>query len=146
MSAQVDDIPFGRDCRSHGHQWAGKPQPGWNGEQVCKRHGCRTRRRIKDGKIVRYLYPKPKPLPTAADAFTALLGYRTMTRAQLVALVEQMATDWRILNDIHNQSAQRNNWCGEYEDRQYRHNQSFRVLKLVGRNPGIQRGMYGHTL
>jgi hypothetical protein len=45
-----------------------------------------------------------------------------------------MATDWRTLNAIHNQTAEQRDWCSEYEDRQRNYNARFSVLQLKGRS------------
>lgn len=73
------------------------------------------------------------PVP-AADEFEALDGFRRKTRGELIALIEQMATDWMTLNVIHNRRAESNDWCPEYEDHQRDHNRSLVVLQLYGRN------------
>jgi hypothetical protein len=77
---------------------------------------------------------EPKPAePPVTVLYPALHGLHTRKKAELIELVKQMATDWRTLNALHNDTAQQRDWCSEYEDRQRRYNAQFEVLKLKGR-------------
>lgn len=83
------------------------------------------------------------PQPRYYEPSTAIRAQRHMDEAfadldqkskgELLDLIRDMRQDWATLNDIHNRRANRNGWCTEYEERQDRHNEKLRVLKLIGR-------------
>ena len=52
---------------------------------------------------------------------------------KLRALVADMEHDWRTLNGFFNATAVHRDWCEEYEQRLAGYNQSFKVLRMVGR-------------
>lgn len=84
---------------------------------------------------------EPQPAkPDVALLFPELMGYKDWDRDKLVATVEQMALDWVSLNSIHNFTAERNQWCGDYEDRQRKHNREFKILELKPRSSAVERG------
>jgi len=55
------------------------------------------------------------------------------TVAQLRQLIADMEHDWKTLNGFFNKTAQTRDWCSEYEERLQNYNQSFKVLRMVGR-------------
>lgn len=62
-----------------------------------------------------------------------------LTKAELIALVEDMRDDWRTMNDFMNTTATAFGWCDEYEERIYKYNDSFKVMAVVGRVPEGKR-------
>jgi len=86
--------------------------------------------------------PAPRPLNTSlnrsakAHMDEMFADLDTRSRGELLDLIALMREDWRKLNEIHNERANRSSWCTEYEERQERHNQGFKALKLMGRTEG----------
>ena len=81
------------------------------------------------------LIDEPKETePPVTVLYPALHGLEKLKKAELIALIEQMATDWRTLNGIHNHTAEHRDWCSDYEERQRMHNKRFGVLRLMGRS------------
>ena len=56
------------------------------------------------------------------------------SRAELLALVDQMQKDWVTLNEYMNRTASYFSWCGDYEERQRQYNHQMKVLKLQPRS------------
>lgn len=48
-------------------------------------------------------------------------------------LIEDMKADWDKLNEFFNTTAQKRDWCSDYEARLHSYNQHFTVLRMVGR-------------
>lgn len=57
-----------------------------------------------------------------------------LTRNELLVLVDEMATDFQMVNTIYNGRARANHWCWEYEMRQNQYNIRLKVLKLLHRS------------
>lgn len=71
-----------------------------------------------------------------------------LTRDELLVLVEEqqieidnMRHDWAAMNRFVNTQATAFGWCDEYEERLYKHNSEFIVLKAHGRVPEGARVM-----
>ena len=62
-----------------------------------------------------------------------------MTRAELIERIHDMQHDWQKMNDFLTTQATAFGWCDEYEERLYKYNDSFRVLRAHGRVPEGKR-------
>lgn len=148
---------------------------GHNGRHwVLVRHGhsvggstadSQTRLRNRNGHVIFYTHHGAikkarrlnRDIPLAPDTETPLLQHNRklsfkkthdlegMEKAELITLVQEMLGDWEELNRIHNNRAESNSWCDQYEIFQDSHNKRFKALRLVGRQE-LRGGMVGPGL
>lgn len=77
---------------------------------------------------------RPGELPFLDLLDSALQELKSLTKDQLIKMIENRAHDWQALNRHHNDRAIAYNWCGVYESHQYHYNRGFRVMRLIGRD------------
>lgn len=70
----------------------------------------------------------------------------SLTKEQLVKLVEEMHGDFQELNRIHNHTARSRGWCDSYERRQMDYNRRLKVFQLQGRNSSLAEEDYSPGL
>lgn len=78
--------------------------------------------------------PEGMTLPREDLIPDSLRQLHTRTKSELIGLLHDAIHDWQKLNQIHNDRAFNNSWCGEYERNQETYNKRFRVFMLHARD------------